>query len=957
MDSPDARQHDKLDLLATRILFSENRGHHGLSLMASLRETGPVVQEASAGQEGFARQQACSGSPAVDAGSESDRSAIATPVGSEDSATPMMAQYRAIKEQHPDCLLFYRMGDFYELFFEDAVKAAAALGIALTTRGKHLGEAIPMCGVPVHSHEQYLARLIRQGFRIAICEQTEDPKEAKRRGGKSVVRRDIVRVMTAGTITEDTLLDSRRNNYLAACADAGGSFGIAWLDVSTGDFSIQPLGGSEIGTVLARLDPGELLLPETMIQQPDLFEALQAWRDRLTPLPASRFDSLNGQRRLESLYRVGSLDAFGSFSRGEIAAAGALIDYVHLTQKGRLPRIARPRRVLQGTVVEIDAATRRNLELTRTLAGEAKGSLLSTIDRTMTGAGARLLAARLTAPLTDVAAINSRLDMVQFFTEGTSIRQSIRDLLRRCPDLERALARLTLGRGGPRDLAAIRAALALTAEVCSVLTATGLSGVPKGIERCLADLGHHSHLVDRLTRALAADLPLLARDGGFVAPGYLAELDAQRTLRDQSRRIIAELQTHYASETGISTLKIRHNNVLGYFIEVPAKQADRIRTDPTAAAFIHRQTMANAARFTSVELGDLQDRITRAGDQALAMELAIFDDLVAEVVGRADAIARAASSLAKLDVSAALAELAADSRYTRPIVDDSLDFAIEGGRHPVVEAALAQDHGFVGNDCDLGEGRRLWLLTGPNMAGKSTFLRQNGLIALLAQMGSYVPATSARLGVIDRLFSRIGAGDELARGRSTFMVEMLETAAILHQAGARALVIFDEIGRGTATYDGLSIAWAVVEHLHEVNRCRTLFATHYHELTALAAKLDNLACFTMRVKEWRGDVVFLHEVAPGTADRSYGIHVGQLAGLPAAVVARAGQVLETLEKSEQSSAITRLADDLPLFAAALRPTVPEVKPSLVEQELRTLDVDDLTPRAALELIYRWKESA
>ena len=893
---------------------------------------------------------------APDAGGEP--SATRAQADHEQAPTPMMAQYLEIKAQHPNCLLFYRMGDFYELFFDDAVKAAAALDIALTVRGKHLGQNIPMCGVPVHSHESYLARLIRQGFKIAVCEQTEDPKEARRRGSKAVVRREIVRVITAGTLTEETLLDSRRNNYLAACAEAGGCLGIAWLDISTGAFSIQPVAHGEIDAVLARLDPCELVLPEAMVERPDLFETLRVWRDRLTPLPSSRFDGMNGRRRLENLYGVGSIDAFGAFSSAEIAAAGTLVDYVHLTQKGKLPRIARPRRMLANAVLEMDAATRRNLELTRTLAGERKGSLLSIIDRTVTGAGARLFAARLTAPLTDVAAINGRLDMVQFFVEGAATRQAARDLLERCPDLERALARLTLGRGGPRDLAAVRDALAVTAEVRDALAATPLSGVPRGIERCVADLGHHRHVVDRLTRALAANLPLLARDGGFVAPGYLAELDEQRTLRDESRRVIAELQARYAVETGIQSLKIRHNNVLGYFIEIPAKQVDRIKVDPTAGPFIHRQTIANAARYTTIELGDLQDRITRAADQALAMELRVFDDLVGEVVGRADATALAASALARLDVAAALAELAVDCRYTRPLIDDSLDFQIEGGRHPVVEAALAQDHdhAFVPNDCDLGEGRRLWLLTGPNMAGKSTFLRQNGLIALIAQMGSYVPAESARLGVVDRLFSRIGAGDELARGRSTFMVEMVETAAILHQASARALVIFDEIGRGTATYDGLSIAWAVVEHLHEVNCCRTLFATHYHELTALATKLPSLACFTMRVKEWQGDVVFLHEVAPGTADRSYGIHVGQLAGLPGAVVARASQVLETLENGEQSSAVTRLADDLPLFAAAVRPAVVEARLSHIERELRGLDPDELSPRAALDLIYRWKES-
>lgn len=868
--------------------------------------------------------------------------------------TPMMAQYLSIKREHPECLLFYRMGDFYEMFFDDAVKAAKALDITLTKRGRHLGEDIPMCGVPVHSNETYVARLIRRGFKVAICEQTENPAEARKRGAKSVVHRQVVRVMTAGTLTEDTLLESRRHNYLAACAEADGSIGLAWIDVSTGDFQTQPLDGSDLGAVLARLEPGEIVVSEAVLQKPALFETLGEWRDRLTPLPSSRFDSVNGRRRLEAAYGVGTLDAFGGFGRAEIAAAGGLVDYVELTQKGRLPRISPPRRLAAGAVMEIDAATRRNLELARTLSGDRRGSLISVIDRTVTGAGARLLAARLSAPLTEVAEIDRRLDMVQFFIEAERAREAVRALLERCPDIERSLSRLSVGRGGPRDLAAIRDALALTAELRVALGEAGLPGIPPGIETCLTDLGHHRPLVERLSQALASDLPVLSRDGGFIAAGYVPKLDELRGLRDESRRLIAGLQARYAGETGVQALKIRHNNVLGYFVEVPAKQAERMPSGADAP-FIHRQTMANAVRYTSVELGDLEGRIARAADQALALELELFEELVAEVVAEAEPIARAAASLAALDVAAALADLAVDARYSRPVVDDSLDFEIRGGRHPVVEVALTerQESSFVANDCDLAEGHRLWLLTGPNMAGKSTFLRQNALIAVLGQIGSYVPASEARFGVVDRLFSRVGAADDLARGRSTFMVEMVETAAILNQSGSRALVILDEIGRGTATFDGLSIAWAVIEHLHEVNRCRALFATHYHELTALAAKLPNLACHTMRVKEWQDDVVFLHEVAAGAADRSYGIHVGRLAGLPPAVVTRAEQVLDTLEKGEQSSAVTRLADDLPLFAAAERLSPAPVS-SPIEEELTGVAVDDLSPRQALELIYRLK---
>ncbi len=869
-------------------------------------------------------------------------------------ATPMMSQYLAIKRGHPDCLLFYRMGDFYELFFADAEKASRALDIALTKRGKHLGEEIPMCGVPVHSHEAYLARLIRQGFRVAVCEQTEDPAEARKRGGKSVVARAVVRTITAGTLTEDTLLDARRHNYLAACAETRGALGLAWLDMSTGDFATQPLDTGGLDAALARLAPGELLLSDKLLERPELFETLATWKERLTPLPAPRFDSQAGERRLCELYGVETLEAFGAFERAEIAAAGALVDYVRLTQQGKLPRIAQPRRLAQGAMMAIDAATRRNLELTESLTGERRGSLLGVIDRTVTGAGARLLAAHLSAPLTDPGAIHRRHDMVGYFADGARRRADLRSLLARCPDIERALSRLTVGRGGPRDLAAVRDGLALTAGIRDLLT--GGDPLPEGIAACLKGLGFHRPTVDRLSRALAAELPMLARDGGFIAAGYAPELDELLSLRDESRRHVAGLQTRYAAETGVGALKVRHNNVLGYYIEVAARHAESL---PTGAAgpFIHRQTMAGAMRFTTVELGELEAKISRAADRALAVEMEMLADLIGEVTGRADDIATAARALATLDVASALAELAAGGRYVRPQVDASTDFTIVGGRHPVVEAALeaGSSGGFVANDCRLDHEARLWLITGPNMAGKSTFLRQNALIAVLAQMGAYVPAESARIGVVDRLFSRVGAADDLARGRSTFMVEMVETAAILNQSGPHALVILDEIGRGTATFDGLSIAWAVVEHLHEVNRCRALFATHYHELTALAARLDGLRCHSMRVKEWQGDVVFLHEVGPGAADRSYGIHVGRLAGLPAPVVARAEDVLRKLEAGEASSTLIRLADDLPLFASA-RPRsgspAATAVPSPVEDALRGTNPDDLTPKEALEVLYR-----
>jgi DNA mismatch repair protein MutS len=883
------------------------------------------------------------------------------------AATPMLAQYLEIKRAHPGSLLFYRMGDFYELFFEDAVTASRALSLTLTRRGKHNDDDIPMCGVPVHAAETYLSRLIRLGFRVAVCEQIEDPAAAKKRGAKSVVKRDVVRVITPGTITEDALLDARRHNYLSALAETGGSgtsaMGFAWLDLSTGEFWLQSIEPARLASVLARVAPGEILVADRLIERPELFEIFQPWKAALTPLPASRFDSENGRRRLEALYGVKALEGFGAFSRSETAAGGALVDYVELTQKGKLPRLATPVRIADSSVLEIDPATRRNLELTESLSNERRGSLLHCIDRTLTGAGARLLAARLSAPLTDGAAIDRRLDMVAWFVGESRRRDSMRTALKGVGDIERALSRLGIGRGGPRDLAGLRDALGQVPALKRIIADGGLAGIPEGIAEAGRELGEHGVLVERLQRALGPDLPLNARDGGFIAAGYSAELDELRTLRDESRRLIAALQSRYAAETKIPTLKVRHNNVLGYFIEVTQTHADKIEAG-AGSPFIHRQTMAGAMRFTTVELNELEAKITSAADKALALELGLFETLVKDTTGRAAEIAGCARAMAALDVASSLAELAVERRYCRPLVDQSRDFAVKGGRHPVVEAALGEASGpaFVANDCVLGEqhagaggGKRVWLLTGPNMAGKSTFLRQNALIAILAQMGAYVPAESVRLGAVDRLFSRVGAADDLARGRSTFMVEMVETATILNRATERSLVILDEIGRGTATFDGLSIAWATVEHLHEVNRSRALFATHYHELTALAARLAGLACWTMRVKEWQGDVVFLHEVAPGAADRSYGIHVARLAGLPSPVIARAEEVLKQLEAGEGANAATRLADDLPLFNAA-RPKAgllgAPAAASAADAALRQVNPDELTPKEALETLYR-----
>ena len=868
----------------------------------------------------------------------------------DDAVTPMMAQYLEIKARFPGAILFYRMGDFFEMFFDDAVAAAEALDIALTKRGTHQGQPIQMCGVPVHASEGYLLTLIRKGFRVAIAEQMEDPAEAKKRGYKSVVRRDVVRLVTPGTLTEDSLLEARRNNYLCAFADVRDEAALAWADISTGELRVSPSSLLRLGPDLARLAPREVLVSEARMT--DLAGLVSESGASLTELARGSFDSASAERRLCALFGVSTLDAFGSFGRAEVAAMGALVDYLDLTQRGKLPLLQPPLREVAGGTVQIDAATRRNLEISAALSGGREGSLLAAMDRTVTAGGARLLERRLASPSLDLGTIHARHAAVRLLVDEGARRHRLRDQLRQVPDIDRALSRLALDRGGPRDLAAIRNGLTQAAGL-----AAQLDDAPPVLSEAAAALGGHDDLVALLDRALVAEPPLMARDGGFVAEGFDAELDETRRLRDEGRGVIGGMQAEFVEVTGVSSLKIKHNNVLGYFIETTDTHAARMLAPPLSERFIHRQTTANQVRFTTVELSALETRILNAGNRALEMEKQHFESLRRAVLDRAGPIAAAARGLAELDLASALADLAVAEDWVEPVVDDSRAFEITAGRHPVVERALKRQGGgaFVANDCLLSsaETPAIWLLTGPNMAGKSTFLRQNALIALLAQMGSFVPAAAARIGLVSQLFSRVGAADDLARGRSTFMVEMVETAAILNQADDRALVILDEIGRGTATYDGLSIAWATLEHLQAVNRCRALFATHYHEMTALAGKLAGVENATVTVKEWDGDVIFLHEVRKGAADRSYGVQVARLAGLPQVVIERAKVVLEALEAGERQGAGQKaVIDDLPLFRAApLQVPRAVAKGSAVEDRLKGVLPDELSPKEALALIY------
>ncbi|WP_454892383.1 DNA mismatch repair protein MutS [Agrobacterium vacciniicorymbosi] len=878
----------------------------------------------------------------------------------------MMEQYIEIKANNPGSLLFYRMGDFYELFFDDAAEASRALGITLTKRGQHLGQDIPMCGVPVHAADDYLQKLILRGYRVAVCEQTEDPAEAKKRGSKSVVRRDVVRLVTPGTLTEEKLLSPTESNYLMALARIRGSgdaqFALAWIDISTGVFRLAETTLTRLLADIWRIDPRELIVADSLFHDEELKATFDVLGRVAVPQPAVLFDSATAEGRIARYFGVTTLDGFGTFSRVEMAAAAAAVAYVEKTQIAERPPLAAPERESAASTLFIDPATRANLELTKTLSGERDGSLLHAINRTVTGGGARLLAERLMSPLTDADKINARLDAVAYLLDDVSLSDGLRDALKQVADMPRALSRLALDRGGPRDLGAIRIGLSAAAHVAELLD-QGL--LPDELADALAALkALPTALEAMLAATLADELPLLKRDGGFVREGSNLELDEIRALRDQSRRVIAGLQLQYSEETGIKSLKIKHNNVLGYFIEVTAGNADVMTTgDEAKARFIHRQTMAGAMRFTTTELADLESRIANAASQALTIELQAFEQMVRAVVSHAEAIKAGALALAAIDVATSLAYLAAEQAYCRPVIDGSMMFDIKGGRHPVVEQALRRQSSgpFIANHCDLSavNGNRngaIWLLTGPNMGGKSTFLRQNALIAILGQIGSFVPAEAAHIGIVDRLFSRVGASDDLARGRSTFMVEMVETAAILNQATDRSLVILDEIGRGTATFDGLSIAWAAVEHLHEVNRCRGLFATHFHELTVLSEKLGRLSNATMKVREWEGDVIFLHEVGPGAADRSYGIQVARLAGLPASVVERARTVLTQLEDADRKNPASKLIDDLPLFQVAVRREESRSHGnSKVDEALKALNPDEMTPREALDALYALKK--
>ena len=849
---------------------------------------------------------------------------------------PMLAQYFEIKKEYPDCLLFFRLGDFYELFFEDARTASNALDLVLTHRGEYEDKEVPMCGIPFHAYENYLVRLIKAGFKVAICEQMETPEEAKKRGSTAVMKREVIRVVTAGTLTEDALLNAKTHNYLVALAPMATGCGMAWVDISTGDFNVEEVSFAHVPSVLSRLSASELLVPEDIAKYPILLDesfGLQTIR------PADEFLVIN---------QMEMVTKYPAFSKSEQIATGVILNYLKETQLKGMPKLSEPQQFIEKKYMSIDGATRRSLELTSTLSDDRGAkSLLNIIDNTMTGAGARLLASYLSSPLVQIDEINARLDKITYFVENPIVKDEIRMILKEVADVERCFSRLASSRGGPRDMLAIANSL----NKIPALRNRMAGDLPISLQETAQRLGIHSELCDKIKRFIKEDAPLFARDGGFIQKGASAALDEFENMRAGSKKFLMDLQYKYARETGIQNLKVSFNNLVGYYVEVPAKQSDILFNNPT---FIHRQTMANVVRFVTTELSEEADKIMHAEDRKLALELELYEQLRQEILAEAEPILTAAMALAELDLAAALADLALENHWTRPVLTDSTDLNIIGGRHPVVEAALKKDNvAFIPNNCTMTDVDNLWLLTGPNMAGKSTYLRQNALIVILAQMGAYVPAESAEIGVVDKVFSRVGASDDLARGRSTFMVEMVEVATILNNATAHSLVILDEVGRGTATYDGLSLAWAVVEYLHDKVKARALFATHYHELTGLTGRLKNLSLHTMKIKEWQGDVVFLHEVTEGAVARSYGIHVAKLAGLPCEVVDRASTILGELE--EKKKAQKPLFDDLPLFSATTAPTYQHMTESKAVKRLKELDVDALSPREALSLLYNLKK--
>lgn len=861
--------------------------------------------------------------------------------------TPMMEQYLTIKNKHKDALLFYRMGDFYELFFEDAIAASKALDITLTKRGKTNGMDIPMCGVPFHSADNYLPKLIKKGFNVAVCEQTETIEEAKSNLKKGPLKREVVRIISPGTLTEDNLLDRNANNFLGAISDVNGSISISWVDVSTGCFKSRNLQKENnqkqlLTNLLLRMNFSEILVSDAM----ELNIISEEWHSIIKKQSSSLFHYSSCLQQICSYFSIMSLEGIGKFSDGEVIASGVLLSYLKLTQCGKLPILSMIKNESENNFLEIDYFTQKSLEILSNLSGETKGSLITSLDETKTAGGARLLKQRITEPFYKVVEIEKRYNLINWFLNNDIDIFKLQNNLENIPDIERSLSRISLLRGSPKDLSVLCNGLLNVKQIYEIiiLFKDRLNQAPL-LNNILNQISVDYSLFEDIKNSLKKDLPLSTKEGGFIRDGYDDNLDKLRNLRNNELEEITKLQNKYSDLTNVNSLKIKYNRMLGYHIEVRAVHDKALRDKDI---FIHRQTTAQTSRFTTIELNEAENQLINSYDKSISIEMDIFKNFTNQIINEGKKILDIASAISELDIGIMVVKQSKDRDYVCPKILENKTLEIIEGRHPVVETQMKlSENSFISNDCILNKDDFLWLITGPNMAGKSTYLRQNALIVIMAQAGLFVPAKEANIGVFDKIFSRVGASDDLAKGQSTFMIEMIETSLILNTASEKSLVILDEIGRGTATFDGLAIAWSVLDYLHNKIKPRTLFATHYHELTSLKEDLNHLSCHKMSIKEWNNSIIFMHKIIEGEADKSYGIHVAQLAGLPFEVIKKATQLLSKLENNKDNSYLKK-SDNLDGNYSNINESQSFFK------EFDNINVDNISPREALDILYKLK---
>ncbi|MDA7545379.1 DNA mismatch repair protein MutS [Alphaproteobacteria bacterium] len=861
--------------------------------------------------------------------------------------TPMMEQYLTIKNKHKDALLFYRMGDFYELFFEDAIAASKALDITLTKRGKTNGMDIPMCGVPFHSADNYLPKLIKKGFNVAVCEQTETIEEAKSNLKKGPLKREVVRIISPGTLTEDNLLDRNANNFLGAISDVNGSISISWVDVSTGCFKSRNLQKENnqkqlLTNLLLRMNFSEILVSDAM----ELNIISEEWHSIIKKQSSSLFHYSSCLQQICSYFSIISLEGIGKFSDGEVIAAGVLLSYLKLTQCGKLPILSMIQNESENNFLEIDYFTQKSLEILSNLSGETNGSLIISLDETKTAGGARLLKQRITEPFYKVVEIEKRYNLINWFLNNDIDIFKLQNNLENTPDIERSLSRISLLRGSPKDLSILCDGLLNVKQIYeTIISFKDRLNQSSLLNNILNQISVDYSLFENIKNSLKKDLPLSTKEGGFIRDGYDENLDKLRNFRNNELEEITKLQNKYSDLTNVNSLKIKYNRMLGYHIEVRAVHDKSLRDKDI---FIHRQTTAQTSRFTTIELNEAENQLINSYEKSISIEMDIFKNFTNQIINEGKKILDIASAISELDIGIMVVKQSKDRGYVCPKILENKTLEIIEGRHPVVETQMKlSENSFISNDCILNKDDFLWLITGPNMAGKSTYLRQNALIVIMAQAGLFVPAKEANIGVCDKIFSRVGASDDLAKGQSTFMIEMIETSLILNTASEKSLVILDEIGRGTATFDGLAIAWSVLDYLHNKIKPRTLFATHYHELTSLKEDLNHLSCHKMSIKEWNNSIIFMHKIIEGEADKSYGIHVAQLAGLPFEVIKKATQLLSKLENNKDNSHLKK-SDNLDDNYSNINEN------QIFFKEFDNINVDDISPREALDILYKLK---